>query len=273
MRKFLIRHIWWMTLIISLAMLVGHTFSVNAITIDSTSIILLAIIAFSPLISTIRKIKIGDVEAEINSEEVERVKEKVETEVKQSVNENGDPDRPEFHKEILKLAETDSVLSLAKIRIEIERSISRLSRIANIMSDIPINRSLGQQIIVLSKKEIVPKGLAESTLDVIRICNRAIHGEDIKPKDAIDIVIAGLSILADLNDIVGELSLKPKEEKIISREEVEMYRDAKYKITSVIPLVENPKFNVRILDQEGLDELLEGYNEYAEFIVGIEMIS
>ena len=272
MRKILIRHIWWITLVLSLAMLAGHTFSVSAITIDSTSIILLAIIAVSPLISTIRKIKIGDVEAEINSEEVERVKEKVETEVKQPVNENRELDLPEFYKDILKLAETDSVLSLAKIRIEIERSITRLSRIANIMSDVPINRSLGQQVIILSKKEIVPKGLSESTLEVIRICNRAIHGEDIKPKDAINIVIAGLSILTDLNDIVEELSLKPKEEKIISSEEVERYRNAKYKVTSVTPLVENPKLNVRILDQEGLDELLEGYNEYAEFIVGIEKI-
>jgi hypothetical protein len=43
-------------------------------------------------------------------------------------------------------------------------------------------------------------------------------------------------------------------------------------VTTVVPLVENPVRSVRILDQEGLDLLLEGYDEYGEFLVSIEKI-
>jgi hypothetical protein len=45
-----------------------------------------------------------------------------------------------------------------------------------------------------------------------------------------------------------------------------------YRVTSVIPLVPEPILNVRTVSQEGLDMLLEGYNEYAEYIVGVERI-
>jgi hypothetical protein len=34
----------------------------------------------------------------------------------------------------------------------------------------------------------------------------------------------------------------------------------------------NPYLNVRYLDQNGLDKLLDGYNEYAEFLIGIELV-
>lgn len=46
----------------------------------------------------------------------------------------------------------------------------------------------------------------------------------------------------------------------------------KYQVITVIPLVENPVRNVRILDQEGLDVFLEGYDEYGEFLISIEKI-
>ncbi len=48
--------------------------------------------------------------------------------------------------------------------------------------------------------------------------------------------------------------------------------DAKYRVTTVIPLVENPVLNVRILDQDGVYMLLEGYDEYGEFLVRMEKI-
>lgn len=57
-------------------------------------------------------------------------------------------------------------------------------------------------------------------------------------------------------------------EKVITNNEAESYYQAKrYRLTSIIPLVENPKKVVRELTQEQLDKLLEGYHEYAEFIV------
>lgn len=64
----------------------------------------------------------------------------------------------------------------------------------------------------------------------------------------------------------------PVESKVISRGDVESYEDATYRLTTVIPLVENPVCNVYIVNQEILDNFLEGYDEYAEFIVSIEKL-
>ena len=44
-------------------------------------------------------------------------------------------------------------------------------------------------------------------------------------------------------------------------------KQKKYKLTTIIPLVDNPKRVVRELSQEQLDNFLDGYTEFAEFIV------
>jgi len=64
----------------------------------------------------------------------------------------------------------------------------------------------------------------------------------------------------------------PVKSEIISSEEVREYGDAQYCLTTIIPLVENPKRNTYIVDQETLDNFLEGYNEYAEFIISVEKL-
>ncbi|MEA1870285.1 MAG: hypothetical protein U9N09_09150 [Euryarchaeota archaeon] len=62
------------------------------------------------------------------------------------------------------------------------------------------------------------------------------------------------------------------ETQALSPADVSAYRGAKYRVVTVIPLVENPVRNVRILDQEGIDVFLEGYDEYGEFLISIEKI-
>ncbi len=104
------------------------------------------------------------------------------------------------------------------------------------------------------------------------MCNRAIHGEYVRPDDARSILGIGMQVLEHLGSINEEFTVKPIETKPISSSEVEAYRDEKYRVTTVVPLVENPVLNVRILDQEGLDALLDGYDEYAEFLISIERI-
>ena len=55
----------------------------------------------------------------------------------------------------------------------------------------------------------------------------------------------------------------------IDKTTLDEYWNAQYRVTSIVPLVETPYKNIRILDQEGVDELLEGYDEYGEFIVEV----
>jgi len=107
---------------------------------------------------------------------------------------------------------------------------------------------------------------------VLSICNRAVHGEDIRPQDAEAIVDAGNSLLERLYWHAREYLLEPTEQIGINRESLSQYENAKYKLTTIIPYVENPVQNVRIVTQEGLNEFLEGYHEFAEFIVDIKKI-
>lgn len=48
--------------------------------------------------------------------------------------------------------------------------------------------------------------------------------------------------------------------------------EALYEVTTVVPLVEKPYLSKRTLNQEQLDQFLEGYNEFAEFIVEVRKL-
>ena len=62
------------------------------------------------------------------------------------------------------------------------------------------------------------------------------------------------------------------EKTLLTQKELQEYRGAKYRVVTITPLVENPIKSVRILNQEGLDDLLEYYEEYGEFLVEITKI-
>jgi hypothetical protein len=53
---------------------------------------------------------------------------------------------------------------------------------------------------------------------------------------------------------------------------VEQLSKAHYRVTTVVPLVDNPTKNVYVFDQEGMGQFLEGYEEHAEFVVDIRKI-
>ena len=74
MKKFAIQNLWWIALLISFALLIIHSLLSQPIKIDNISILLLLFIVVSPFLSTIKKIKFGDLEAEISSEEVGKIK-------------------------------------------------------------------------------------------------------------------------------------------------------------------------------------------------------
>jgi len=63
--------------------------------------------------------------------------------------------------------------------------------------------------------------------------------------------------------------VEPFESEVIDKSEEEKYYQALYQITTVITLVKDPIRNIRIVTQEELDNFLEGYQEYAEYIVDI----
>ena len=69
-----------------------------------------------------------------------------------------------------------------------------------------------------------------------------------------------------------EKRLTPVESKVITEAELKAYLEAKYRVTTVIPLVKNSTRNVYLLDHESLESFFEGYEEFAEFVIGIEPV-
>ena len=63
---FFINNSWWLVSLITFVLLIIHTFSISDIKIDNITLALLLLLLISPFISQIKKIKWGELEAEID---------------------------------------------------------------------------------------------------------------------------------------------------------------------------------------------------------------
>jgi len=274
MRKFIINNLWWITFIIAIILLISHVLSFQKIVVDNTAITLLIIILLSPFISAIKKIKFGDFEAEIHPKEVQKIQKEVDTQMEElSPTELKAMHESAVFEKIVDLTNDDPVLALAKLRIEIEKIVTKLHALIDLESQMDQHYPLSKMILDLKKNEFLSPKIFSPLREVVTICNRAIHGEDIRKEDAMTIVKTGLNLIKVLYAERMNLIDKSKiEESPITEKELNNYMLAKYQVTTVVPIVDKPIKNVHILNQEGLNEMLEGYNEYAEFIVEIKKI-
>lgn len=273
MKKFLVANSWWLVSIITIALLILHTLSIANFTIDNVSLVLLTLLLISPFISQVRKIKMGDFEAEIDPKEIQKVKDDVDNKLSDTAQEII-PEAQETVYNIKNLLDSDHILALAKLRIELEKTINKLYRLyfgENIYkNDKPI--ALGKLVHELTLREVLPQDISSPLREILYFCNRAVHGDEVKLNDARKIIDSGVSIYNYLIDLGQEYVTKPTETIEINKVELEKYFNAMYKVVTVIPYVENPVKNTRILNQQGLDELLGGYDEYAEFIIEISLV-
>ncbi len=60
------------------------------------------------------------------------------------------------------------------------------------------------------------------------------------------------------------------ESKTIESGEVDIYISSRYRVRTIIPFKGNPVMNVYLFTKEELNTFLEGYDQYAEFIVSVE---
>jgi hypothetical protein len=125
----------------------------------------------------------------------------------------------------------------------------------------------------LTASEVLVPEFGTALREVISICNRAIHGEDIRDIDAKKIADAGIDLLGALEKSVRDYATNhPTETSLITLRELDECRRAKYRLTTIVPLSEKPERRVYILRQNELDDFFDGYSEYAEFIVELERI-
>lgn len=275
MSKFLRRNLGWLFLLLVLILLASHALSLEWVTVDNTTLLLLILLLLSPFIEKLKKVKWGEFEAEIGSEEVEKVKSEVDRklgEVAGEVESALPPQVGSTSGTLLALVDTDHILALAKLRIELEKMLRRLYRAVVSDSRERTPPSLGRLVSALVEAEVLPGQLSNPFREVAYLANRAIHGAEVSREAARSIVALGIRLLQEVAPLIDELITKPIESHVISPQEVESYSGARYRVTTVVPLVHSPFRNVRLLTQEGLDSLLDGYGEYAEFLVAIERV-
>ena len=273
MRRFLLRNISWIVFSITLVLLVCHVVRWTQITVVSSTLLLLALLLVSPFIEQLRKIKVGEFEAEIAPSEVEKVKSEVSRRLGPGeIQELITSEVRSVGEDLLDLLDKDHILALAKLRIELERALTRLYLSATPTARQRRQVGLNRLVSELVRSGILPTQLSGPLREVISLCNRAVHGEYVRPVDARSIIDIGIRVLEEIDLILEEFIVKPTETQPISSVDVSAYMGAQYRVTTVVPLVENPVRNVRVLDQEGLDTFLEGYDEYAEFLVGIDKV-
>jgi hypothetical protein len=252
----------------ALFLLCAHVVKWERIRVDGVALALLGLLLVIPLAELIRKIKLGEFEAEIGKDEVAKAQAKAAAEL---------PPAPEVpsttsEEQIQQLLRQDPRLALAKVRIDLEEALRRLY--ARTTESEPDWRrlSLGRMVDGLARREVLSQQMAGALRDVIALANRAVHGEHVEASAAEDLAGLGVRLAGELQNLYMERVLHPVEKIVIPPEEVDRYATARFRVTTIVPLVKNPTRNMYILDQSELDSFLEKYEEYAEFIVAVERL-
>jgi len=252
--------------IVSLILL--HGFLDSFFKIDNVTIILIILILVSPYFPLIKKIKFGDFEAEITQKEINDVKEKID-----NLEIDGNEDSQKYS-ELEKIAQTDLILFLAKIRIEIEKKLkSLLSVYTKSLPERFMKRiSLRGMIHELSVKKIIEKDFEEALVEITDIANRAIHGEETSTENKEVLIATSVDILRKLDFLASSYALKLMKKQIINEKTYDQYENSVYQLTTVVPYVNHPEKRVYKLDQAELTAFLNNYEEHAEFIIELKKI-
>jgi len=251
-------------------LLVLHLFKVPFVAVDNMTILLILLLLLSPLSNSLKKIKWGDFEAEIQQAEVEKIGSKVK-ELPES-----DPQKPyeinETIEDIFSVLDQDHILALAKIRIELEKVLSKILSVVGNSQKRPLG--LSNILRSLEGADLFDKQFIPPIRDVVAISNRAIHGEEVEKEIAKKIIDVGAELLWKLYRELYNLLSKPTNSEVISPRERDEYINATYHVTTVVPLIneDEPYINRYIFNQEQLSQFLENYGEVAEFLVEIKKI-
>ncbi|GHO85228.1 hypothetical protein [Dictyobacter formicarum] len=267
---FLKKHKYYAYTLLILVIIVIHGRFDSLFKIDTLTLFLLVLLFILPYLPLIKtwKFKYGEFEAEVTTEEINEIKRKV----------NDIPQKAEKteNEDIINLkdfAESDPQLALAKMRIELEKQLRLLFNIYMPESiQHKRNRSLSFIVDSLTKDGIIEKPLASALKDIIGVANRTIHGEEISTENVLKLIDPYNTALGELEFAVIEHALKTVKKETIDQSIVGDYAEAEYLLTTITPSVSNSQKSTYKMNQAEIDAFLEGYNEYAEFIIELSKI-
>tara|TARA_B110000967_G_scaffold207113_1_gene255657 strand:- start:107 stop:772 length:666 start_codon:yes stop_codon:yes gene_type:complete len=203
MKKFL--KIYFIALIvITLLLLVVHTFTICGLIVDNISIFLLIIMALLPFVTVIKKFKWGDFEAEIGSDEIKDIKDSVDKTIakekpkekelaSKSIEGYTQEEVQEVVEYLIDLADIDPVLAIAKLRVELEKLIRGIY--LHHGGEDKRSRSIGYMTNFLIKKDDFDSEELESARKIIDVSNRVLHGEKIDKREAKIMVFSAVKLL------------------------------------------------------------------------------
>ncbi len=231
-------------------------------------ILLLGTVMFVP---NIKRIKWGDFEAEINPDQIKEIEKKMESlpEIKKERETLKQVYTDTISEEIHSILKTDHILALAKLRMELEKI---LGKIVYLHSPENKNKGLLRFIMLLEDRCILNRSYISPLKDIVSICNRAIHGGEVRKDLAYSIIDIGLDLLKRLYEEYEKSTVKPIEKNEINLKDLKEYMVAKYEVKTIIPLLEKPSINKYTFTQEELDNFLENYGDYAEFLISIKKV-
>lgn len=255
-----------LVMILTVVLLVGHAAKFEALRVDATTLTLVCLLVVIPLAELIRKVKVGDFfEAEIGKREVAEVEAKAAIELSPATETSGQTKE----ERIRLLLDEDPRLALAKVRIELEESLRRLFLGVGHEEHQLRRWSVGRIIDDLSNRHVLRESVAVAIRDVMALANRAIHGERVEREAAEQLALLGTRLIGELQSIHTDTAVSSE---VISNEEADEFQSSRYRVVTVVPYVENPVKKTYVLSQSALDDLLEGYGEYAEFVVSVERL-
>lgn len=251
-------------LIIAGVLLVVHTFDLAFLNVDWVTVALLAFLALVPYTPRLKSINLGNFGIELRKAR-EQVEKNLEGE--EPVEELQTDERTE---EIYALLAEEPLLAVARVRLVLTDLIKSLAQAEDIETGTSTNPRTTLR--ALEHQTAISPGLADATREALRLGSKAVHHEDITREEATEAVDLTLGVINRLRSHYRERVLTPVEEVEVSQSTTEEHREAKYRVQSIVPLVDNPKMITRVVPQRGLDGILEGYEEYGEFLVRIEKI-
>ncbi len=63
--------------------------------------------------------------------------------------------------------------------------------------------------------------------------------------------------------------MKQIESRVVSREQIESYENASYRVTTIIPFEDSTKLNTYLMSHDELQDLFENYMDFEEFVVSV----
>ncbi len=181
----------WLIFLIGIGLIIARGFWSEVFTVDFLSVVILFILSIPFVAHYLRKAKIFGAEFEFK-DEIREVYQLVQQSVEKAAEEEAAGKKIIFPFETFKLTnvkelvDSDPVLALAALRIEIERKLRLLAYSLDVLTN--KEWSLSRIINSIRHKELLSYEKVEALQKIVNMCNKAIHGAAISKEEAKEII-------------------------------------------------------------------------------------